>query len=107
MNESSAARYRATRGLHEGHPNAAGVDADVAFTDVGATVEDRVDAAYRDKYRRCAASIVDSMNCPGAAEPPCAWFRVDRRIHTRRSVGLTPRRRGDATRRCGRSRRDL
>ncbi|MEV0709534.1 DUF2255 family protein [Nocardia aurea] len=53
---------------HEGHPNAAGVDADVTFTDVGATVEDRVDAAYRDKYRRCAASIIDSMNCPGAAE---------------------------------------
>lgn len=45
-----------------------GVDADVTFTDVGATVEDRGDAAYRDKYRRCAASIIDSIDSLGAAE---------------------------------------
>lgn len=68
VNGSSAAWYRATRGRHEGHLKAAGLDADVTFTDVGAAVKDRVDAAYRDKYRRYAASIVDSINSPGAAE---------------------------------------
>ncbi|MET7768419.1 DUF2255 family protein [Nocardia sp. NPDC005366] len=68
VNGPSAAWYRATRGRREGHLHASGVDTDVVFIDADAAVNDRVDAAYRDKYRRYDASIVDSINSPHAAE---------------------------------------
>ncbi|MQY20527.1 DUF2255 family protein [Nocardia macrotermitis] len=68
VNGPTAAWYRATRSRHEGHLRVADVDIDVTFIDTDNTVTDRVDAAYRDKYRRYAASIIDSINSPRTAE---------------------------------------
>lgn len=46
---------------HEGHIQAGGVDKDVTFVEVtDAALNDQIDAAYRAKYRRYAASIVES-----------------------------------------------
>lgn len=46
---------------HEGHIQAGGVDKDVTFAEVAdAALNDQIDAAYRAKYHRYAASIVDS-----------------------------------------------
>ncbi len=44
---------------HEGRIRAGGVEKDVTFVDVDGDVADRIDDAYRTKYRRYAASIVD------------------------------------------------
>ncbi|MEV4236194.1 DUF2255 family protein [Nocardia sp. NPDC050408] len=68
VNGPTAAWYRGTRSRHKGHLQAPGVDADVTFTDVDGAINDRVDAAYRAKYRRYAASIIDAITGPPAAE---------------------------------------
>ncbi len=65
VNGPTAAWYRSTRQRHEGHLHTDDLDADVAFVD--AATSDRIDAAYRTKYRRYAASIIDSINSPQAA----------------------------------------
>lgn len=47
---------------HEGHIEAGGVHKDVSFEETDAKdIQDRLDAAYRSKYRRYAKSIVDSI----------------------------------------------
>lgn len=48
---------------HEGHIRAGGVEKDVNFVEVDAdpSVNDQIDAAYRTKYRRYAASIINSI----------------------------------------------
>ena len=59
---ASAAWYRATRVRHEGHISAGGAERDVTFADVtDPAVNDRVDAAYRAKYRRYPSSYTDSV----------------------------------------------
>ena len=60
--------FRGTLTRHEGHINAGGVDKEVTFEEVGSddTLNDQVDAAYRAKYRRYAASIVNSVLTPKA-----------------------------------------
>jgi hypothetical protein len=60
--------FRGTRDRHEGHIRAGGVDKDVTFVDVDTetAVNDEIDAAYRTKYRRYEASIIDSMMVPEA-----------------------------------------
>lgn len=57
---AEGAWYKTTRGSHEGHVNAGAVDSDVTFTDVkaDAAIEDRIDAAYRSKYRRYTGPVV-------------------------------------------------
>lgn len=58
----TSAWFRGVLVRHEGHIQAGGVDKDVAFeeeTDTG--LNDRLDAVYRDKYHRYAASIVNSI----------------------------------------------
>ncbi|MFF3567722.1 DUF2255 family protein [Nocardia jiangxiensis] len=67
VNGPAATWYRSTRPHHEGRLRAADLGVDVTFVDADDTVDDRVDAAYRDKYRRYATSIVDSINSPLAA----------------------------------------
>jgi hypothetical protein len=52
--------FRGTRARHEGRIRAGGVQKDVTFVDVDGDVADRIDDAYRTKYRRYAASIVGS-----------------------------------------------
>jgi hypothetical protein len=52
---------------HEGHIRAGGVDKDVALVeDADADINHQIDAAYRTKYRRYAASIVGSIVSPEA-----------------------------------------
>jgi hypothetical protein len=57
----SSAWFRGTQTRHEGHIRAGGVDKDVAFVEEGdSDINDRIDDAYRKKYRRYAASIINS-----------------------------------------------
>ena len=63
VNGRTAAWFRGTQVRHEGRIWAGGVEKDVTFVDVDANqdLNDRIDAAYRTKYRRYAASIVNSI----------------------------------------------
>ncbi len=60
--------FRGMQSQHQGHISAGGVEKDVAFAEVGdeAALNEQVDAAYRQKYRRYAASIVESVVTPEA-----------------------------------------
>ncbi len=60
--------FRGMQSRHEGHISAGGVEKDVTFVEVAddAALNEQVDAAYRQKYRRYAASIVESVVTPGA-----------------------------------------
>ncbi len=60
VNGRTSAWFRGTQARHEGRIRAGGVEKDVTFVDVDGDVADRIDDAYRTKYRRYAASIVDS-----------------------------------------------
>jgi hypothetical protein len=61
VNGPTAAWYRGTQDRHEGHVTAGGVDKDVTFIDADGALDDVVDDAYRSKYRRYAASILDHI----------------------------------------------
>ena len=61
VNGPAAAWYRGARDRHEGHIAAGGVDRDVVFADAEDALEDAVDKAYRSKYSRYAASILDHI----------------------------------------------
>lgn len=64
---SNGAWFRGTQDRHEGRIWAGGVERDVAYVGVDADgVNDQIDAAYRSKYRRYAASIVNSALTPQA-----------------------------------------
>ena len=60
--------FRGTQDRHAGHIQAGGIDKDVTFEEVNAdhAVNDQIDSEYRTKYRRYAASIVDSTLSPKA-----------------------------------------
>ncbi|HEY4993354.1 MAG TPA: DUF2255 family protein [Nakamurella sp.] len=60
VNGPSAAWFRGTQARREGHIRAGSIDKDVtfAFVDAGDQVNDQIDAAYRAKYRRYAASVI-------------------------------------------------
>jgi hypothetical protein len=60
VNGRTGGWFRRTNVRHEGRIRAGGVEKDVTFVDAAPEVEDRIDAAYRTKYRRYAASIVDT-----------------------------------------------
>lgn len=66
VNGRTSAWFRGTQVRHEGHVQAGGVSKDVAFADAGHGIEDQIDAAYRTKYRRYAANIVNSIVTPQA-----------------------------------------
>lgn len=52
---------------HAGHVQAGGVAKDVSFTEIAdAALNAQIDAVYRTKYRRYAASIIDSIVSPAA-----------------------------------------
>jgi len=51
---------------HEGHIRAGGIDKDVTFVGADSDINDQIDAAYRTKYRRYAASIVSHIVSPEA-----------------------------------------
>lgn len=62
----TAAWFRGTQVRHEGHIQAGGVDKGVTFVDADPGVHDQIDAAYRTKYRRSAASIISHIVSPEA-----------------------------------------
>jgi len=66
MNGRTGAWFRGTRVRHEGHLQAGGVDKDITFVDVDHDIDDQIDAAYRTKYHRYAASIINSVVSPEA-----------------------------------------
>jgi hypothetical protein len=53
--------FRATETTREGRISAGAVEKDVTFVDAGGDIADKIDAAYRDKYRRYAGSILNSV----------------------------------------------
>ncbi len=58
----TSAWFRGAEVSHEGHIRAGGADKDVALVEEAAPdINDRIDAAYRGKYRRYAAGIVGSI----------------------------------------------
>jgi hypothetical protein len=58
----NGAWFRAAQARHAGHIEAGGVAKDVAFVaEADATINDRIDAEYRRKYRRHGARYVDPM----------------------------------------------
>ncbi|TMG57908.1 MAG: DUF2255 family protein [Chloroflexi bacterium] len=62
----TGAWFRGTQARHEGRIQAGGVDRDVTFVEADTALGDEVDRAYRTKYRRYAANIVNSVLTPGA-----------------------------------------
>jgi hypothetical protein len=63
----SSVWFRGTQTRHEGRIQAGGVDKDVTFVEeTEALVNEQIDAAYRTKYRRYAASIVNTTLTPEA-----------------------------------------
>jgi hypothetical protein len=68
VNGRTSAWFRGTQTRHEGHIKAGGVEKDVTFEEVDADhdINDQIDAAYRTKYRRYAASIISSIVTPKA-----------------------------------------
>src|SRR5439155_9143504 len=63
VNGRTAAWFRGTQARHEGRARAGGVEKDVTFVDVDPDedINDRIDTAYRTKYRRYAPSIVNHV----------------------------------------------
>ena len=75
-----SAWFNGTQTHHEGHIRAGGIDKDVTFVEeTDANVNEQIDASYRSKYRRYAASIVNSTLSPEARSatiklvPRTAW----------------------------------
>jgi len=67
VNGRNSAWFRGTQVRHEGHIRAGGVDKDVTFMEESdPDLNDQIDAAYRTKYRRYAASIISSIVSPEA-----------------------------------------
>jgi hypothetical protein len=58
--------FPATQVRHEGHIRVGGVDKDVSFADADPTLNDAIDVAYRDKYRRYGERIVGGVVNPEA-----------------------------------------
>ena len=63
----TSAWFRGAQVRHEGHIRAGGMDKDVIFVDESDPgINDQIDAAYRTKYLRDAASIINSIISPEA-----------------------------------------
>jgi hypothetical protein len=66
VNGPDAAWFRGTRTRREGWVLIGDLEYEIAFVDADKSVNDQLDAAYRNKYRSYAKSIVDSINSPRA-----------------------------------------
>jgi hypothetical protein len=66
VNGCTSRWFRGAQVRHEGCISAGGVEKDVTFSDVDLRLNDAIDAAYRAKYRRYEAKIVDSIVSPEA-----------------------------------------
>jgi hypothetical protein len=65
VNGRSGSWFRGAQERHEAHIQAGGVDKDVSLVETD-DVNDEIDAAYRAKYRRYAARIVNTTLTPQA-----------------------------------------
>jgi hypothetical protein len=61
VNGPVASWFRGTQVRHDGRIAASGMSKDVRFVDADGGVNDRLDEAYRTKYRRYPPAIVDSI----------------------------------------------
>ena len=66
VNGRTSGWFRATQVRHEGRIRAGGVEKNVTFVDGGEDVADRIDDAYRTKYRRYSEGIVGTTITPEA-----------------------------------------
>lgn len=67
VNGRSSPWFRGTQVRHEGHIQAGGIEKDVAFVEESdPDINDQIDTAYRTKYRRYAASIINTVVSPEA-----------------------------------------
>jgi hypothetical protein len=67
VNGRTSAWFRGVQARHEGRIQAGGVEKDVTFVEAAdPAINDQIDAAYRTKYRRYAASIINHITSPGA-----------------------------------------
>jgi hypothetical protein len=67
VNGPTGVWFRGTQTRRRGRIRAGGVDKDVTFVfDTDDNVNDQIDAAYREKYRRYPDSIVNSVLTPAA-----------------------------------------
>jgi hypothetical protein len=66
VNGRTSAWFRGVQVRHEGHIRAGGVDKDVTFVEADPGINDQIDAEYRTKYRRYAASIISHITSPEA-----------------------------------------
>jgi len=62
----TGAWFRGTQERHEGRIRGGGVEKDITFVNADHDIGDKVDAAYRAKYRRYAGSILNSVLTPQA-----------------------------------------
>jgi hypothetical protein len=58
--------FRGTQERHEGRIRAGGIQQDIKFVEADHNIDDQIDAAYRDKYRRYAGRILESVLTPEA-----------------------------------------
>jgi hypothetical protein len=65
VNGRTSSWFRGAEDRHEAHIQAGGADKDVLLVETD-DVNDEIDAAYRTKYQRYAASIIDSVVSPQA-----------------------------------------
>jgi hypothetical protein len=66
VNGRTGAWFRGTQARREGHIEAGGIGKDVTFVDADPGLNDQIDAAFRTKYRRYDASIVNHIVSPQA-----------------------------------------
>ncbi len=67
VNGRTSAWFHGVQARHEGHIRAGGIAKDATFVEESASdINDRIDGAYRTKYRRYAASIISHITSPGA-----------------------------------------
>jgi hypothetical protein len=66
MNGRGGGWFPGTQARHQGHIQAGGIDKDVTFADADPDLNDQIDAAYQDKYRRYGPNIIGGVVNPGA-----------------------------------------
>jgi hypothetical protein len=66
VNGRTSSWFRGAYDRHEGRIWAGGVEKDVSFVDAENAINDEIDAAYRAKYHRYAASIIGTVVSPRA-----------------------------------------
>jgi len=75
VNGPTGTWFRGAQMRHEGHIQAGGVDKDVTFVEADHDMDDEIDAAYRTKYHRYAASIVGRVTSPEARSTTIShWY---------------------------------